>query len=353
MSESRKKALAVGALTVLAAFAIGVGVFLVGAEQRLWEGRNAYLLSFARTNGLQESATVSLDGVVVGRVAAMRFPADLQARYVEVEIHVSRRVASRVRRDSIARIQTYGLLGDKYIEITSGSEDAEPVPAGAWLRTIDPVDYEALIGQSGDIVADAIEVTRLLKNVLAEVERGEGVVGRLVRDRELGRRIAEDAARAVEHLEATTRSVQELVDGVRRGEGNVGEMVAGENRVGPILEDLGEAARGAREFTERLNSEGGTIPRLVNDEEYADRTLGDFERATSSIAEVAERVRSGEGTLGKLVYDDTLHERASEWLGGGETRVGGFWRLLASTFKFFLPPVGSGEEKEADLESTR
>lgn len=342
MTSTRRKSLAVGLVVTLSAALIGIGVFLVGSEQRLWRGRTTFLLHFARTNGLQESATVSLDGVTVGRVATMRFPEDPSAHYVEVEIHVSNEVLPRMRRDSTAKIQTYGLLGDKYIELTSGSPAAEPLPPDALIETIDPVDYEAIFGQSGDIVADAIEVTALLKEVLSEINSGEGVLGRLVRDRELGAQLARDLASTADHLESATSAVDELVAEVRAGRGNLGELVTGEARVSSILENLDMASRDARTFVDKLNTGDGTIPRLVNDKPFADQTLGDVARASSSIAEVAAQVRSGNGTLGKLVYDPKLYEDAESWLGGGSSGPGGFWRLLGKTFTFFLPPIPRG-----------
>jgi phospholipid/cholesterol/gamma-HCH transport system substrate-binding protein len=339
VTSTRRKSLAVGLVVTLSAALIGVGVFLVGSEQHLWQGRTAFKLHFARTNGLQESATVSLDGVAIGRVAAMRFPADPSAHYVEVEIHISNEILPRMRSDSTARIQTYGLLGDKYIELTSGSPEAEPLPPGALITAVDPVDYEAIFGRSGDIVADAIEVTGLLKDVLSEINSGEGVLGRLVRDRELGAQVARDLASTADHLQAAAHSVDELVTQVRAGKGNLGQLVAGEARVTSILQNLDSASQEARSFVDNLNSGGGAIPRLVNDKEFADKTLGDVSRASSSIAEVAAHVRSGNGTLGKLVYDPKLYDDAEKWLGGGTSGPGGFWRLLAKTFTFFLPPI--------------
>lgn len=338
MTTPRGKALAVGLTVTLSAVLIGIGVFLVGSEQRLWKGRTSFLLHFARTNGLQESATVSLDGVTVGKVAAMRFPKDPSAHYVEVEIHVSNEVLPRMRRDSTARIQTYGLLGDKYIELTSGSPEAEPLPADALITTVDPVDYEAIFGRSGDIVADAIEVTGLLKQVLSEINSGEGVLGRLVRDRELGAQIAHDLTSTADHLQSASRSIDELVAQVRTGKGNLGQLVTGEDRVASILTNLDTASREARSFANKLNAGDGTIPRLVNDKRFADETLGNVARASSSVAEVAAHVRAGNGTLGKLVYDPKLYEDAERWLGGDSSGPGGFWRLLGKTFTFFLPP---------------
>jgi len=346
VTSTRRKSTAVGLVVTLSAVLIGIGVFLVGAEQRLWKGRTSFLLHFARTNGLQDSATVSLDGVTVGRVVAMRFPPDPSAHYVEVEIHVSNEVLPRMRRDSTARIQTYGLLGDKYVELTSGSPDAEPLLPDALITTVDPVDYEAILGQSGDIVADAIEVTALLKEVLSEINSGEGVLGRLVRDRELGAQLAHDVASTADHLESATRAVDELVAEVRAGRGNLGELVAGEARVSAILENLDAASRDAKTFVGKLNSGEGTIPRLVNDKAFADQTLGDVARASSSIAEVAAQVRSGDGTLGKLVYDPKLYEDAERWL-GGDSGPGGFWRLLGKTVTFFLPPLPRARTEDA------
>jgi phospholipid/cholesterol/gamma-HCH transport system substrate-binding protein len=352
VTTAGRKSFAVGLVVSLSAFLIGVGVFLVGSEQRLWEGRTSFQLHFSRTNGLQESATVSLDGVAVGKVAAMRFPKDPSAHYVEVEIYVSNEVLPRMRRDSTGRIQTYGLLGDKYIELTSGSPDAEPLLPSALITTIDPVDYEAIFGRSGDIVADAIEVTGLLKEVLSEINRGEGVLGRFVRDRELGEQIANDLSSTAEHLESATRSVDELVAEVRAGKGNLGALVSGEQRVSAILENLDTASRDARSFVDKLNGSEGTIPRLVNDKEFADQTLASVTRASSSIAEVAVHVRAGNGTLGKLVYDPKLYEDAERWLGGGSSGPGGFWRLLAKTFTFFLPPLPKGKPEAPAAEAS-
>jgi len=345
VTPTRRKSLAVGLVMTLAAALIGIGVFLVGSEQRLWEGRAPFLLHFARTNGLQESATVSLDGVAIGRVSDMRFPEDPSAHYVEVEIRVSNEVLPRVRRDSTARIQTYGLLGDKYIELTSGSPDKEPLSAGSLISTVDPVDYEAIFGRGGDIVADAIEVTGLLKDVLSTINSGEGVLGRLVRDRELGAQLAEDLASTADHLESATRSVDELVAQVRAGRGNLGELVAGEARESSILNNLDATSQEARSFVDKLNSGDGAIPRLVNDKVFADQTLGDVASASSSIAQVAAQVRSGNGTLGKLVYDGRLYDDAEQWLGGGESGPGGFWRLLGKSFMFFLPPLQRDQSK--------
>jgi phospholipid/cholesterol/gamma-HCH transport system substrate-binding protein len=270
---------------------IGIGIFLVGNQQRFWEGRVDYWVQFSRTNGLSEGAPVLLDGVNVGGVTSMRFPPDPSARYVEVQIAVVDDVTPRIRRDTVGRIQTLGLLGDKYVELTSGSPVAELLEEGALIRSVDPVDYEALIGQSGDIVTNVIEVTALLKEVLRDVNDDEGLIGRLVSDRDFGRQLADQLRQTIANLESATGRIDRTFARVERGDGALGTLLVEDDAVDQTLSNLDSASRNVLEFSERLVRGDGVLARLSSDEEFADRTLGDIQRASSSIAEVAEQIR--------------------------------------------------------------
>jgi phospholipid/cholesterol/gamma-HCH transport system substrate-binding protein len=335
VKPSVSRAFSVGVVSAVSLVIIGVGIFLVGSQQRFWEGRYGYWLQFSRTNGLSEGAPVLLDGVNVGGVTLMRFPPDPSARYVEIQISVADDVAPRIRRDTLGRIQTLGLLGDKYVELTSGTLETEPVEEGGLIRSVDPVDYEALLGQSGDVVANVVEVTSLLKDVLRDINDGEGVIGRLVSDRDFGRQLSEQLRTMIANLESATARIDTTLARVERGEGALGTLLVEDHALGRTLANLDSASRNMLEFSDRLVSGDGALARLSSDEEFADRTLGDLQRASSSIAEVTEQIRSGRGTLGKLVYDGGLYNDASELVGGG----GGLWGML---WRFVWPFSGGG-----------
>ncbi len=335
MNESATKTFAVGVVALVALTIIAVGVFLIGREQRFWEGRTSYWLQFSRTNGLQEGAPVALDGVNVGWVSRMRFPPDPTARYVEVKVAVSSNVAPRIRADTVGKIQTLGLLGDKYIALTSGTLQSEPIEPGGLIRSVDPVDYEAILGQSGDIVTNAIEVTALLRQVLTDINQGEGLIGRLVSDRDFGRQFADDLSLTLANIESATRRVDDLFARIQAGEGTLGTLMASKEQLSTILANLETASDQAAEFATKLNEGKGALARLATDEEFATQTLDNIQRTSVSIAEIAEKVRAGEGTIGKLVNEDTLYKEAESLLGGGGS--GGFWKLLGRTIGFFLP----------------
>src|SRR5262249_33548848 len=158
-----------------------------------------YEIHFARAGGLMVGAGVSLTGVPVGSVSEMRFPDDPARSYIQVRIKVAGDVAPRIRENSVASIRTLGLLGDRYIEISAGSADSNPVAAGGIINAIDPIDYEAVLGQSGDIVTNIVEVTASLKTVLQSIEHGEGLLGAMVRNRELGEATLRDFQATMAH----------------------------------------------------------------------------------------------------------------------------------------------------------
>src|SRR5262249_39068149 len=99
-------------------------IVTLGQQERLWERKVRYDIHFARTTGRGGGPPVSLGGVVIGSVGNMQFPADPTAAYIEVVIGVTKNVAPRLRENSVVTIRTYGLLGDRYIELTTGSPDA-------------------------------------------------------------------------------------------------------------------------------------------------------------------------------------------------------------------------------------
>jgi phospholipid/cholesterol/gamma-HCH transport system substrate-binding protein len=341
MSGEGSKAFSVGLVAFVALAAIGVGVFLVGSEQRFWEGHADYRLHFTRTNGLQEGAPVALDGVNIGRVSRMRFPADPRAQYVEVDISVATDVVSRIRRDTTAKIGTLGMLGDKYIELSSGTLDSETVEFGGLIRSVDPIDYESIFGQSGDIVSNAIEVTALLKQTLTDINNGEGLVGRLIGDQDFGRQFADDLSLTIANIESATSRLDETFIRIENGEGALGVIMQNEDEMESIVSNINVASKGMADLTTRLNEGRGTIPRLIHDEEYAATTLGNLSDATTSINEIASQIRSGRGTVGKLVYDDQLYDDAATLVGGDS---GGFWRLVGRGMLWFWPFSGVGTD---------
>src|SRR5437016_85914 len=293
-----------------------VTIFSLGAEQRFWERKIQYEVHFMRTGGLQTGSQVSLNGVLVGSVVEMRFPPDPAVNYIQVLLNVRGDVAPRIRDDTVASIRTYGLLGDRYIELSAGPPEPPAVPPGGLISSIDPVDIESLVGRGGDIVTNIVEVTASLKDVLGSIQRGEGLLGAMLRNRELGEATLVDLQRTMANVQQTTGSLNEILDHVNRGQGVLGQLTGDTQEAKELAAHIRRAARSVDEFSTRLNRGKGTLVHLVEDEAYARRVLGNLDRAMADLAELAAKIDRGQGTLGKLVNDPALYHEARSLVGG-------------------------------------
>ncbi len=341
----RERALRVG-LTVVVAVALAMaGTFLIGREQRFWERKQSFEIRFTRINGLRISSPVSLAGVDIGSVQSVSFPKDPSVNYVAVSVNISGRAASRIREDSLARIRTIGLLGDKFVEISGGSPQSPMLPPGSIIPSADPIDYEALLGESGDIITNIVETTSSLKNVLAAVEQGEGLFGQLVKNREQGATTLADLQRTVAHVEATTASLERMIKNVESGKGAFGVLLTRGEETRRLLTSLNHAASELERLTAQLASAQGTLPQLIRDKDYAQALLRDLRDAAANLAEFSEKINHGNGTVGQLVNDPSLYHEAK----GLVSSTRGSWAFsLYQGIRGLLPPYGSSGSPAVD-----
>ncbi len=305
----------IGLLVTIAIVILMVTIFSLGAEQRFWERKVQYETHFTRTGGLQVGSQVSLNGVLVGSVVEMRFPPDPAVNYIQVLLNVRGDVASRVREDTWASIRTYGLLGDRYIELSAGTPEAAQVPPGGLIQSVDPVDIETMLGHGGDIVSNIVEVTSSLKDVLGSIQRGEGLLGAMLRNQPLGEATLQDLQRTMANVQDTTKALDAIIRRVDRGEGVLGDLVGDTPASKELARHLHRSMRSVDEFTSRLNRGNGALVRLVEDEAYAHRVLGNLDRAVADLAALADKLDHGQGTLGKLVNDPSLYQDAKSLVG--------------------------------------
>jgi len=124
------------AVVAFLALRIGGGA-LLGADTYPLKAR------FTNTGGLKPGSNVLIAGVSVGRVDAVTLsPTDYSAL-----IEFSLRKEVRLPVDTMASIRTSGLIGDKFLALSPGSED-QILAAGALISdTESTVDLESLISR--------------------------------------------------------------------------------------------------------------------------------------------------------------------------------------------------------------
>jgi len=106
-------------------------------------GSNGYEVTavFPTISGLKNGALVEIAGVEIGRVKKIALD------NYKAKVLLSIRGAVELQDDSIARINTKGLLGEKYIDIVPGGSDVILKMGDKIRDTQPPVDIEELISK--------------------------------------------------------------------------------------------------------------------------------------------------------------------------------------------------------------
>ena len=100
--------------------------------------------NFDNVGGLKVKAAVTVAGVRVGRVTGIAFDSDKYQAVVTMDIDGQYK---NIPADSTANILTSGLLGDQYIGVEPGGEEAYLKDGDSILRTQSALVLEKLVGQ--------------------------------------------------------------------------------------------------------------------------------------------------------------------------------------------------------------
>lgn len=108
-------------------------------------GADTYTLTarFNSVAGLREGSSIEIAGVEVGRVSEIRLGEESMQAVVEMKI----KKGVEIRDDDIASIKTSGLIGDKYIMITTGGIGDVLKDGDFMIETESALDLEALISK--------------------------------------------------------------------------------------------------------------------------------------------------------------------------------------------------------------
>ncbi|MBI2370588.1 MAG: MCE family protein [Deltaproteobacteria bacterium] len=284
----------VGIFVFLALLAFMGAIVALSERSQLFQPYYSLFADFDNIGGLFEGAPVKLAGLTVGRVHRVAFPADPARRQIRVELKVDERVQPRIRNDSVARIETLGLLGDKYVEVTLGTPARPVLSPGATLKTAESTDYTRLVRRAESLLEGAGRVTESLDRALTSLGRPEVQDG-LVRTMQALNRVATqlDQARLVEHLSRASRAVAQAAREVEQGQGLLPALLR-EPRYRAAADDLVEVARGLARATGDIERGAAQVGRV----------LAQVDQGVSTLNRALLQLEQGRGAAHALLYDE-------------------------------------------------
>lgn len=232
----------VGVFVAVGLFLAMLVIFLLGSEKRLFEGQYSLFCRFEDISGLRVGAPVQLAGIQVGSVNEILFDESLEAKKVKLVLRIAKSYKDRIRKDSSATIMTQGLLGDKMIFISVGSQTEEVLADGGELATRSEASFTGLLEQGGGLLENLVEISENVQAISKEIKDGKGALHELIYD-EKGEALMDDTKVLISNLKETSGHAKNITAKIDRGEGTLGALVNDATLFNDMKTLLGKANR--------------------------------------------------------------------------------------------------------------
>ena len=259
--------------------------FRIGKFGSLTEGPGySVTVHFKNTAGLDMKSPVEIAGVEVGRVNKI----SLDGAMAKTTLLIKKNVKIPV--DSTIAIKSFGILGDKYVEIAPGKSSVYAKDGDELRNVVAFADYEEIF-QNVSVAA---------KNIGETVEQFKGMM----------------SGKEKQNLRASLRNVQvasgQFREMLAQNKGNVTRIVTNvaeaSSKLGPIADKADSTLTQINTIVSDVEAGKGTLGKLVKD----DALYNDTKDVVASLKNVSSDIEQGKGTLGKLVKDDSLYLEAKE-----------------------------------------
>ena len=180
-----------GAFIVMTLAILATGVFIIGSKEYLFSSTYQLKAQFDNVAGLDAGADVRVGGVHSGTVHSISLPHKTGEK-VTVLMDLDKSTLEIIKQDSVASIETEGILGSQFVAISFGSDGQAQVKSGETIQSEPPLQMSDLLKKTNVIidssqlaVQNTVQATAHLNDVSAKIDSGQGTVGELVNDKHL------------------------------------------------------------------------------------------------------------------------------------------------------------------------
>ena len=219
-------------------------------------------------------------------------------RIVEVQLDIRNQYLTRISRDSEVSIESRGLIGDSFIEISPGTFGVPPIKRGDFyvIEGTQRPGFREIMTGANDVIANFGVLSNQFKNIAMKVNPekvGEGVTETL-----------QDINATLRQANHTFARATLLIEDLRSGEGTVGKLISDPGLYQRMTESLDKFNK----IADDVQNGNGTLTKLIKDPKLFDNASETLRKAEVMM----DRIEKGEGTLGRLSKDSALYDTSKQ-----------------------------------------
>ena len=250
-----------------------VTIYFIGKSQNLFGSTINLKAKFKNVSGLKIGNNVRFSGINIGSVKDIEFESDSS---VIVGIVIQQEVQKFIKTDAMSSIGSDGLMGDKILTISPGTNSKMVVKDNAFIKTTQAVEIEDIM-KSVKLSADnAGIITQQLALFTYKMNNNNGALSRLMTDASFASSLTK------------------------------------------TLNNLENSSSNFSNFTSKMNNKNGILSKLVNDKKLGqslDSTIINLQTGTKEINETVKAAQNNfllKGYFNKKKKADAKKKAAAE-----------------------------------------
>lgn len=301
MPDPKKVSWAQLRIGIMAAVAMGilaVLIFLLTGSGGIFTKHATIRTYMDDSAAMAKGSPVRLNGIAIGSIESIDFSGSKEkGKIVVIVMKIKKDLLPQIPDNSMAEVTAANLLGDKFINITKGNSP-NYIRDGGTLQAKEGQDIPELMSRAGDILGGFNVTLKRLDTIMAGIEKGEGNIGKLLKDEDLYNK-----------LTATATELQKIVAQVNTGKGTLGRLLKDET----LYEEIRTPIKRVDDILAEIQQGQGTAGKLLKDSALYDetrQTIADLRKLVDTdIRKVVEDLNAGKGTAGKFLKDEELYRQ--------------------------------------------
>lgn len=256
--EYRRNEIRAGVFLVLSFAILAVMVFAVSDIQSIFRKKREIKALFAFSDGIEKNAPVRYSGMKIGKVESVRVA---PGHHDQIEVALSVYRDTVVKRDAKVAIKTLGLVGGKYVELSGGTPEAQPLGPNDVLRGEEALKLE-------DVMKATLDVVAKIRNIALNLDRTLGDP-------------------------AVSKSMKQTVSNLQEVTANIKVMTSSKEEVAQGLKNLPELLKKLDETTNNLKAIAEKSDKILGDnKKNIDAAVQSFRDMAQNLKETTDDVKS-------------------------------------------------------------
>ncbi|HYV53512.1 MAG TPA: MlaD family protein [Chitinophagaceae bacterium] len=185
-----------------------LAIFIIGKQKNLFNPVFKLTSTFYNVSGLQVGNNIRFSGINVGTVDDITIIND---SLVRVDMLIRKEVNQFIKSDCEVAIGSEGIIGDRLLVITQGSDHAGLAKNGDALTSTEPVETDAIMASLSVTAGNAAIISEQLADVMLKINSGNGTLGRLIQDST----IAENINQTIVNLKKSSKGLDENMNAAK------------------------------------------------------------------------------------------------------------------------------------------